>query len=66
MNFCSKPAYQRLIIMLGGIIVNVLLAFFIYAMILLKTGEENIPMSRCRDGFIADSLAQSISLENGR
>ncbi|MFN8317707.1 MAG: site-2 protease family protein, partial [Chitinophagales bacterium] len=40
-EFRSKPAYQRLIIMLGGIIVNVLLAFFIYAMILWKTGEES-------------------------
>src|SRR5947207_10914356 len=33
-EFRSKPAWQRLIIMLGGIIMNVLLAFFIYAMIL--------------------------------
>lgn len=64
-EFRSKPAYQRLIIMLGGIIVNVLLAFFIYAMILLKTGEENIPMSNAQYGFIADSLAQSIGLKTG-
>ncbi|MBU3714266.1 MAG: site-2 protease family protein, partial [Ferruginibacter sp.] len=34
-EFRSKPAWQRLIIMLGGIIVNVLLAFIIYAMILM-------------------------------
>src|SRR5690554_7132370 len=33
-EFRSKPAWQRLIIMLGGIIMNVLVAFFIYAMVL--------------------------------
>lgn len=62
-EFRSKPAYQRLIIMLGGIIVNVLLAFFIYAMILWKTGEESIPMKNAQYGFVCDSLAQSIGLK---
>ncbi|CAG0904054.1 unnamed protein product, partial [Darwinula stevensoni] len=64
-EFRSKPAYQRLIIMLGGIIVNVLLAFFIYAMILWKTGEESIPMKNAQYGFVCDSLAQSIGLKTG-
>jgi regulator of sigma E protease len=64
-EFRVKPAYQRLIIMLGGIIVNVLLAFFIYAMILLKTGEQSIPMKNATYGFVCDSLAQSIGLKTG-
>src|ERR1700759_1277055 len=41
-EFRSKPAWQRLIIMLGGIIVNVLLAFIIYAMVLFVWGEKKI------------------------
>ena len=39
-EFRSKPAWQRLIIMLGGVTMNVLLAFVIYAMILLYMGSE--------------------------
>src|SRR6201998_4220290 len=38
-EFRSKPAWQRLIIMLGGIIVNILLAFIIYSMVLYKWGD---------------------------
>ena len=36
-EFRSKPAWQRLIIMLGGVIVNLILGFFIYMMIHLAT-----------------------------
>ncbi|MFN9710684.1 MAG: site-2 protease family protein, partial [Bacteroidota bacterium] len=43
-EFRSKPAWQRLIIMIGGVTVNVLLAFLIYAMILFVWGEKKIPM----------------------
>src|ERR1700679_2059321 len=42
-EFRSKPAWQRLIIMLGGIIVNVLLAFVIYAMVLFVWGTQKTP-----------------------
>ena len=42
-EFRSKPAWQRLIIMLGGVTVNVVLAFFIYAMMLFAWGKEYIP-----------------------
>ena len=41
-EFRSKPRWQKLIIMLGGIFVNVVLAFFIYSMVLLVWGKENI------------------------
>jgi regulator of sigma E protease len=64
-EFRSKPAYQRLIIMLGGIIVNVLLAIFIYSMLLLANGKQSIPMENAKYGFVCDSLAKSIGLENG-
>jgi len=42
-EFRSKPTWQRLIIMVGGVTVNLLLGFFIYIMILFVWGEENLP-----------------------
>src|SRR5574343_1733292 len=42
-EFRSKPAWQRLIIMLGGVTVNFILAFIIYAGILMVWGEDRIP-----------------------
>src|SRR5881275_881911 len=42
-EFRSKPAWQRLIIMIGGVVVNLLLGFFIYAMMLWHWGEEYVP-----------------------
>ena len=47
----AKPAWQRLIVMLGGIFVNVILAWFIYSMILFSWGEKYIPMQALEDGF---------------
>lgn len=64
-EFRSKPAWQRLIIMLGGIIVNVLLAILIYSMILLAVGEKKLPIAEAKYGYVADSLAQSIGLQSG-
>src|SRR5678815_2334891 len=56
-EFRSKPAWQRLIIMLGGIIVNVLLAFFIYAMVLYVWGEQKVPVSSVKGGiWLHDSV----------
>lgn len=64
-EFRSKKAWQRLIIMLGGIIVNLILAFFIYSMLLFGYGKETIPMENAKYGFVADSLAQSIGFKTG-
>src|SRR6185295_16048866 len=44
-EFRSKPAWQRLIIMVAGVIMNFLLAFFIFAMILFVWGEEKLPVA---------------------
>ena len=41
-EFRTKPAWQRLLIMTGGVLVNLLLAFFIYAMVLYTWGESYI------------------------
>ena len=65
-EFRSKPAWQRLIIMIGGVTVNVLLAFFIYAMILFKWGETKLPMSSLNNGiWIVDTVINEIGLHNG-
>jgi len=65
-EFRSKPAWQRLIIMIAGVTVNVLLAFIIYAMILFVWGEEKVPMSSVRDGiWTQDKLMSEIGLQNG-
>jgi regulator of sigma E protease len=65
-EFRSKPAWQRLIIMIGGVTVNVLLAFVIYAMILFTWGETKLPMKSLTDGvWVTDSLAMEVGLQNG-
>ena len=64
-EFRSKPAWQRLIIMVGGVIVNLVLGFFIYAMMLWHWGETYIPTNKLKFGITTDSLAQSIGLQEG-
>jgi regulator of sigma E protease len=65
-EFRSKPAWQRLIIMIGGVTVNVLLAFVIYAMILFTWGETKLPVDNMKDGIWAiDSINQRIGLQTG-
>ncbi len=64
-EFRSKPAWQRLIIMLGGIIMNVILGILFYGMILFVWGKDTIPTDGMKYGIYADSLAQSIGLQDG-
>jgi len=65
-EFRSKPAWQRLIIMLAGVTVNVLLAFIIYAMILMVWGEQKIPNNTIKEGvWVTDSLLYDIGMRNG-
>ena len=65
-EFRSKPAWQRLIIMIGGVTVNVLMAFIIYAMILFVWGERKTPIQNITGGLtIADSLMYDIGFKDG-
>jgi regulator of sigma E protease len=65
-EFRSKPAWQRLIIMVGGVTVNVLLAIAIYIGILAFWGEQYLPTSEVNKyGVVADTLAQEMGLRNG-
>ncbi len=65
-EFRSKPAWQRLIIMLGGIIMNVLVAFIIYAFVLMIWGETKTPMASLKNGiWVTDSLMYQGGIRNG-
>ncbi|MBC7827689.1 MAG: RIP metalloprotease RseP [Chitinophagaceae bacterium] len=65
-EFRSKPAWQRLIIMIGGVTVNVLVAFFIYAMILFTWGEEKLPNANAKNGItVMDSVMYQMGLKDG-
>lgn len=64
-EFRSKPAWQRLIIMTGGVIVNVLLAIVIFIGITAFWGDEYLPAKNLKYGVYADSLAKGIGVKNG-
>lgn len=64
-EFRSKPAWQRLIIMLGGVTINFILALILFAMILFVWGEERLPTKNLKYGLAADSLAASVGLKDG-
>ena len=50
-EFRTKPAWQRLSIMVGGVLVNFIMALFIYAMILFTWGQEYIPVKNAIYGY---------------
>ncbi len=64
-EFRSKPAWQRLLIMVGGVVVNFLLAIFIFWMILFKWGESYIPAENAKYGLHFHPVAHEIGLQDG-
>ena len=65
-EFRSKPAWQRLIVMLGGIIVNVIVGVFIFILIAYNEGEKFLSSSEVNKyGIVAGELAQEIGLKTG-
>jgi regulator of sigma E protease len=64
-EFRSKPAWQRLLIMLGGVMVNFILALVIYASMLYIWGERYLPPENLKYGIHADSLARELGLQHG-
>ena len=64
-EFRSKPAWQRLIIMVAGVIMNILLALFLFIMITYKWGDDYLPPQSLTYGIYADTLARKIGLQNG-
>ncbi len=64
-EYRSKKAYQRLFIMLGGIIVNVIVAVLIYVAVFGIYGEEYLPVQNAKYGIMVDSTAKALGLHNG-
>jgi regulator of sigma E protease len=64
-EFRSKPAWQRLIVMIGGVTVNVLLGIFIFWMVLFAYGEEFLPPQNLKYGVAVDSLGYKMGLRDG-
>lgn len=65
-EFRSKPAWQRLIIMMGGIIVNVLLAILIYTLLFSTVGQKYVATSEIqKNGLAFGTAGKSVGFQNG-
>lgn len=64
-EFRSKPAWQRLLIMIAGVLFNFLLAIIIYAGIVYATGEKYVPFREAKMGMEYSGEARKIGFHNG-
>ncbi|MDY6408730.1 MAG: RIP metalloprotease RseP [Prevotella sp.] len=64
-EFRAKPAWQRLLIMIGGVLVNFLLALFIYAMVLYTWGDTYISTKDMTMGMKFNSEAKALGFQDG-
>jgi regulator of sigma E protease len=65
-EFRAKPTWQRLIIMLGGVTVNLLLGIFIYSMTLYVYGDKYLPNENLTDGvWCVSEMAKDLGFQNG-
>lgn len=64
-EFRTKPAWQRLLVMTGGVLFNVILAIFIYAMILFSWGESYIPFKDINKGMEFSQIAKDAGFKDG-
>ena len=65
-EFRSKPAWQRLIIMVGGVTVNLLLGYFIYIMILFVWGNDYLPNDSIKYGAqLSNPIFEEYGFKNG-
>jgi regulator of sigma E protease len=64
-EFRSKPAWQRLIVMLGGIFVNIVLGIFIFWVLTIKYGETYIPNDSIKYGIVPGVIGQKMGLQAG-
>ena len=63
-EFRSKPAWQRLLIMIGGVLVNFLLALFIYAMCLFTLGEDYVRPKDMAQGMLFNKEAKALGFQD--
>ena len=64
-EFRAKPAWQRLFIMIGGVLFNLLLAFFIYSMVLFAWGEQYVPVQQAPLGMDYNETAHAVGFQDG-
>ena len=64
-EFRTKPAWQRLLIMIGGVLVNFLLALFIYSMVLFHWGDSFIPLKDMSMGMKFNAEAKALGFQDG-
>jgi regulator of sigma E protease len=64
-EFRSKPAWQRLIVMIGGVTMNVILGIAIYALVLLNYTEKYLPVENISDGIYAYELGRDLGFQTG-
>jgi len=64
-EFRSKPAWQRLIIMMGGVLVNFFLAWFIYSAMLLYYGDNYIDNSKLKNGVYVGEIGEKLGIKTG-
>ena len=64
-EFRSKPAWQRLIVMLAGVFVNIVVGIFIFWMLTFKYGETFVPNSSVLNGVLPGEIGRSIGLQKG-
>ena len=65
-EFRSKPAWQRLIIMLGGVFVNFVLGIVIYICLMYTYGEKFLPNENLKGGvWVQDELGKDLGLQTG-
>ena len=64
-EFRTKPAWQRMLIMIGGVCFNLILACFIYAMILFKWGDSYIPLDNSKYGMEFNERAEAMGFRDG-
>lgn len=64
-EFRAKPAWQRLLVMIAGVLFNFLLAILIYAGIVYATGEKYVPVNKAEMGFAYSEAARKAGFRNG-
>ncbi len=64
-EFRTKPAWQRLLIMIGGVLVNFILAGLIYIAVLFVWGEDYLPVKNMKYGIAVDSLGYEVGFRGG-
>lgn len=64
-EFRAKPAWQRLFIMIGGVLVNFIVAFVIYSAVLFTWGETYVPIKNMTHGFKFNEQAQKLGFRDG-